>query len=202
MRTHEYLPPDADDYSNVQELNQAWLLLTTDLRRPQRARLAAAPFLLFSLREHDLEWWREALETKSQTDWLQRAGTATDPMRRLQSAALGFVWQLAQRNAYAARLVSGAGVTWCEMLTKVPIVKLIEQVSDRADLASPRLDRESTLAVGALYTSEHSAVRRSSHFAALQSLLTAPVVSPDEPLRAAACRMPRPRLKVADQLKE
>ena len=202
MRTHDYQPPDADDYANVTELNHAWLRATTGLRGPQRARLAAAPFLLFSLREHDLEWWRDALDSKSQADWLCQTESAPNPIRRIQSAALGFIWQLARRNPYAARLVSGAGVTWCELLTSVPIVALIERVADRPDMTLSRLDRDATTSIEAACTSERAELRRSSHLGALQSMLTTSVASLDEPLRSAACRMPRARLRVADQLKE
>lgn len=202
MRTHNYDPPDVDDYSNVNELNQAWLKATTDLRGPQRARLANAPFLLFSLREHDLEWWRDALAEAPQGDWVQRTGTASESLRRVQSAALGFIWQLALRNPYAARLVSGAGVTWCETLTATPLITLIDRVADRDDLTTPRLERTSDAFFHADCTSVQSEVRRSSHLSALQSLLTTPVVNLDQPLRAAACHMPRPRLKVADRRKE
>lgn len=201
MRTYDYQPPSSDDYGNVAELNQAWLKATTDMHRPQRSRLAEAPFLLFTLREYDLEWWREALQEKSQADWMQH-NKATESLFRIHSAALGFLWQLALRNPYAARLVSGASITWCEMLTEVPLVKLIDQVADRADLSRSRLDIDTTAFFNADCTSAQKPIRRASHFVALQSLLTTPVVDHDHSLRSAACRMPRARLKVADKLKE
>ncbi|MEL7186484.1 MAG: hypothetical protein AAFN50_08640 [Pseudomonadota bacterium] len=202
MPTDDYHPPTADDYGNVTELNRAWLRATTELQRPQRARLADAPFLLFSLREHDLDWWRQLLEQKPQADWLHGAGVAAEPLRRLQGAALAFLWHLALRNPYAARLVSGAGVAWCDMLTAVPLVTLIDRAADRADLSTSRLGTSESTLFNADYTSAHAQVRRSSHFAALQSLLTAQTVDDHPQLTAAACSMPTPRLRVADQMKE
>jgi len=202
MPTDDYPPPTADDYGNVTELNRAWLRATTGLQRPQRARLPDAPFLLFSLREHDLEWWRQLLAQKPQADWLQSAAVAAKPLRRVQGAALAFLWHLALRNPYAARLVSGAGVAWCDMLTAVPLVPLIDRAAGRADLSTSRLDTNETALFNADCTSSHAQVRRSSHFAALQSLLTAHTVDDHPQLTAAACRMPAPRLRVADQMKE
>ena len=90
MHSNHYQPPAQSDYANVAELNEAWLRVTTDLKPPQRARLATAPFLLFSLRETDVQWWETALGSAPQPDLLQSAASSDWRLRELQLAALAF----------------------------------------------------------------------------------------------------------------
>ena len=51
LESGDYPGPSPDDYANVTALNTAFIRATLDLKGPQCGRLAAAPFLLFSLRE-------------------------------------------------------------------------------------------------------------------------------------------------------
>lgn len=196
----EYPGPSRDDYTNVQALNTAFLNQSHDLKGPQKGRLAAAPFLLFSLRENDLDWWETALADHSQLqlDEPSAQGRFTD--HGLQSASISFLWQLARRNPYAARIISGASVQWCEQLTGLPLVTVLERVATRGDLMASRLGGQNTVSAQLLDQGVSSSrnIRRSSHFVALQFLLTMSRSERHLRLPAAACRMTPPRLK-ADQ---
>ena len=193
----EYPGPSRADYANVLALNTAFLEASSDLKGPQRARLAAAPFLLFSLREIDLDWWASALADDRQGDLIAVPKHATEALCGLQSASISFLWQLADRNPYAARIISGATIAWCEMLTGPPLVTVLKRVGMRSDLIISRpgvIDLAHSQLLG-LGVSSRRDIRRSSHFTALQSLLTRSRVDQSQRLSAAACSMPAPGLK-------
>ena len=170
----EFPGPSPDDYANVLALNTAFIKAASEMKGPQRGRLAAAPFLLFSFREHDLEWWDSALTDKPQGDLMAVADLENQELRRIQTAALSFLWQLARRNPYATRIISGATVSWCERITDLPLVTLLDRIGVRGDLMQSRLDTPDVLGERLLGdgTSSRRNVRRSSQFTALQSLLT------------------------------
>lgn len=188
----EYPGPSADDYANVLALNTAFIKATIDMKGPQRGRLAAAPFLLFSLREHELEWWDDALADRRQGDLMAAAELSSPELRRLQTAALSFVWQLGRRNPYAARIISGATITWCEKITGLPLITLLDRIGVRGDLMQSRLNSQVGISERLLGdgTSSSQNVRRSSHLAVLQNLLTRSGLDSNTRLPAAACRMP------------
>ena len=188
----EYQGPSADDYGNVRALNRAFLRATTAFREPELGRLAGTPFLLFSLREQDLSWWDRALAVYRQGDLVEDVGTAEAAICQLQIAALSFLWYLGRRNPYAARVLTGASVAWCELVAELPLVTLLESAGGRIDLLTSRLDQAGALGEqlqgGA--TSSRRAVQRSSQHTALQLLLTGNHQREDhKPLAAAACRM-------------
>ena len=141
MESRDYQPPAPSDYDNVIELNRAFLAATGNLSRTQQKQLANAPFLLFSFREQQPEWWDRALA--EQAELLRDPGIAPEPLRRVQTTALAFLWQLADRNPYAARIISGASVEWCERLTSMPLLTLVQRVGDRADLLVSRVEGDS-----------------------------------------------------------
>ncbi|MCH7829468.1 MAG: hypothetical protein IIB75_02770 [Proteobacteria bacterium] len=197
----EFPGPGPDDYANVLALNTAFLEASSELKGPQRGRLAAAPFLLFSIRENDLDWWERALADGRQGDLMAAPELNDIELRGIQSAAIGFLWQLARRNPYAARVISGATIAWCEKLISFPLVTLLDRVGARSDLMKSRLDDQEDsghrlLGAG---TSSSSRVRHSSHLVVLQSLLTRTGSEQYIRLPAAACRMARPRLKIAER---
>jgi hypothetical protein len=172
-------------------LNTAFIKATLDLKGPQCGRLATTPFLLFSLRERDSEWWDEALAEERQGDLMEVAELAIPELLSLQSAALSFLWQLGRRNPYAVRIVSGATVSWCERITNLPLITLLSRAGARGDLMQSRLDEASgsyprLLSDG---TSARRIVRRSSHLAALQTLLRHSGIENYSRLPAAACKM-------------
>lgn len=195
----EYPGPTRDDYANVLALNVAFLDLMHEFKGPQKGRLAAAPFLLFSFHEDDPGWWERALRESPQRDLMASPDLTCAERRRLQSACIGFLWQLCRRNSYAARIISGATVQWCEKFAELPLVTLLERVGARSDLIITRLgatdpNSASLLSDGA---SSRRQVRRSSHVVALQALLTKNRSGERSRLHAAACSMPAPRLRVS-----
>ncbi len=190
----EYPGPRQDDYANVLALNTAFIKVTSDLKGPQRGRLAATPFLLFSLREDDTEWWQHALADDRQRDMIDRAELENPVLRCVQTAALSFLWQLALRNAYAVRVVSGASIAWCEMISELPLLTLLDRMSARADLIQSRLQAPDEIG-GRLMgcgASSSTTLRRSSQLCALQTLLTRAGSDPPARLPSAACNLSGP----------
>ena len=195
-----YPGPSRDDYANVLALNSAFIKAGFDLKGPQRGRLAAAPFLLFSIREHDRQWWEDALADTRQGDLMAAPDIESPELHCLQSAALSFLWQLALRNPYAVRIISGASISWCEKITDLPLLTLLERVGARSDLMLSRLDSP-TAPGGRLLgngTSSKRNIRRSTQLTALQSLLTRCDVDSYTQLPAAACSMKGP-MRVLDK---
>ena len=197
----EFRGPTSEDFANVRALNKAFLKATSDLPRQKLQRLAASPFLLFSFREDDDEWWDDVLNDDPQQDLMSTATVASNEIRKLQSAGLGFLWQLARRNPYAARIVSAATINWCEKLSAQTLVILLDRVATRGDLITSRLqDDEGTwsrlLDSG---TSAERRVRYSSQLSALQTMLTRTRSAQQVQLPAAACRMSVPNRRVADR---
>ena len=192
--SNEYPGPNEDDYENVRALNSAFIKATSDLKGPQRGRLAAAPFLLFSLRENDLAWWNDALADEPQGDFLAASAHQNSELRRLQTAALSFVWQLARRDPYAVRIISGATRMWCEKLTAMPLLTLLDRIGARNDLIISRLEHSAPIGERLLDggTSSTAKIRRSSQLTALQTLLTGVEFDDYARLPAAACNMSGP----------
>lgn len=191
---YEYPGPTPDDYLNVVALNTAFVCTTSNLKGPQRGRLAAAPFLLFSLRENDAEWWAEILSDPCKTDMLAVSVAPEPHVLQLQTAAVGFLWQLARRNPYAARIISGATVSWCENIGDLPLVTLLDRIAGRDDLMTSRI--ESPVPHGGRLlgngTSSRSRVRRSSQLTVLQSLLARTGLDGYAQVPAAACSLSVP----------
>lgn len=202
----EYQGLTTDDLANIHALNRSFLVAISDSGEPgfgvlaerrlsqlQLVRLAGAPFLLFSFREQDDEYWRRVLADDPQIDMLDSADPPIEKIRQLQVAGLGFLWQLSRRNPYAARIVSAAPVSWCERLAGLTLVSLLERAATRSDL------------LGARFPDEHNAWRRllgngisskrrlrtASQHCALQALLTSGQPLQYNRVSAAACNMRR-----------
>lgn len=203
----EYEGPTGDDLANITALNRAFLLAMSDsptcgfgviaersLTDPQLSRLASAPFLLFSMREHDGEYWETVVENKPQIDLIHSPGAPDDTIRQLQMASLGFLWQLSRRNPYAARIVSGAPVSWCERLADLTLVTLLQFAATRNDLLSARFPDDDKLWRRLLRNgiSARHRVRLTSHQCALQAMLTRQRGPTYSRVSAAACNMQRP----------
>ena len=190
----EFQGPSANDYVNVRALNTAFLKTISTLNGNQQERLAAAPLLLFSVHEGDLPWWDRLLAGSWQVDLMDDPDLA-DPLRRqLQFAALSFLWHLSRRNAYAARVITGASVAWCERIGALPLVTLLHRAGARADLIRSRLDVAGTLSDHLLLgaRSRRNKVRRSSQYTALQVLLTSNDAARVTAMASAACDMAGP----------
>lgn len=203
----EYQGPTRDDLANISALNRSFLVAMSGspgngfsvianrrLTESELSRLAGAPFLLFSLREHDGEYWGHVLGDEPQIDLIHSPGTPDDNIRQLQMAGLGFLWQLSRRNPYAARIVSGAPVSWCERLADLTLVTLLDIAATRDDLLSARFPDDGKLwrrllgnGISPRYT-----VRLTSHQCALQAMLTRQREPACNRAAAAACSMQRP----------
>ena len=179
----EYQGLTKDDLADVRELNRAWLRLTG---RPER--LAAAPFLLFSFREHDDDLWRSLLADASQHELFADRATPGHEQWVLQSAGLAFLWELSRRNAYVARIVGGAPLDWCRRIASETAYRVVGCAA-RHDLVEPRFADGATV-----YR------RVTAHIAALQSMLTTGIDTSTGSLPAAACRMRGPARRVSDQV--
>lgn len=210
----EYQGPTPGDLANVRALNRCFLgaasaagtgerfaaLGAERLTETQRARLASAPFLLFSFREQDEQYWQHVLDDDAQMELVDATHPAVEKIRQLQVAGLGFLWQLVRRNPYSARIVCGASVSWCERLAEQTLVRLLERVSMRGDLTRMRFENNTAVwrrlmgnGLGPGYQA-----RLASQHCALQAMLTAAAESPVARLPAAACAVSTPgQLKTA-----
>ena len=109
--------PELRDYRNVVALNTAYLKLIGServlargiagcqeplrqriigLHRNESERLAETPFLLFSFRERDDRYWDGILDENRDPGLFRSSGS--EAVDTLMSAALGFIWQLANRH--------------------------------------------------------------------------------------------------------
>jgi hypothetical protein len=217
----EFRGPEPADFANVRSLNRAFLKLICRptggkrLRRQlsplleplmaglttmQIQRLANAPFLLFSLRELGDVYWSEIFADDPTGDLFTPLGQPSPESGQLIAAALGFLWQLSSGNPYAARVVSGASLSWCERLSDVTFLKLIQCTAGRDDLLVLRHADNDNLWRKLLIAGINSEpeIRTSAHQCALQTMLTTAQSSANRPLSAAACRGPAPTLQVAE----
>ena len=194
-----------DDLANVTALNRAWLGLGNrqfgaDRMSPiRRERLAGVPFLLFSFREHDDGLWRRLLRDEPQADLIED-GPIDDPgLRSLQVAGLAFLWNLARRNPYVARIISGATLDWCDRLARSTAADLLCKAGHRLIICERfaaddvRLERLRECGAGV-----DAALREATQLGVLQSLLTQARDVRYSRLPAAACDLRLPHRKIVD----
>ena len=186
-----------DDLNNVRALNRTWLTLPgrgagviTEVRR--RERLSRTPFLLFSLCEGDESMWNDLLGEAPQQDLFVASQPADRSMCDLQADALAFLWELARRNPYVCRVVSGAPLSWCELLASVTVCRLLRRTR-RLTLLVERFEENSPMHRRLLLRGGSALrdARRAAHVSALQALLTQAPLPQYQRLPAAACRMRR-----------
>lgn len=201
----EYRALTPDDLDNVRALNAVWLHSgeagAGRLSARQVDRLAATPFLLFTLQEDDDDRWQRLLNRPPQRELLQDSGAAADERRSLQAATLAFLWELARRNPYAARLVSQASTRWCLLVTPVPLMRLLACSAD-CDLIRGRFDPDAAVFRRLLRRggSGLDDMREAVQLSALQAVLTARRPGRHEQPRAAACRAHSPLREVVDEV--
>jgi hypothetical protein len=220
--TMEFKGPSTTDYENVSSLNRAFLTLLrrepaarcclaglreplagrlVTLTEPQADRLAKTPFLLMSFRERDDRFWDGAFSTDLTRDLFAVPPSASDELGRLISAGLGFVWQLAKQNPYAARLICGASLHWCEQLTELTFLNLLAIAGNRNEVLTLRYAADAELWTKLLQcgTSREHEVRHAAHISALQSVLTRAAAPAGRKWATAACAAKSPSLRVADE---
>ena len=215
-----YQGPEKADLANVLMLNKAFIAwqrtmspetvtgptLPAEVRArfaalsaEQRGRLARMPFLLMSLAEDDEARWQSLFAEQRTRDLLQCVHRRDEAASRLIAAGLGFLWQLSQHNPYAVRLLSGAGLAWCEQLASCTLMDLFSRALEEQALLAPRMadkpDLWHKLLTAGVSNRRH--LRRAARVAALQTLLTQSPTRAYRPLAAAACRMPLPRTRRA-----
>lgn len=207
------------DFDNVASLNSAWLTMLgtehallrglddcpvslrqrlTGLTRAEIHRLAETPFLLFSFRERDNRYWDEILEGRQAPGLFRSSGS--EPVDTLVAAALGFVWQLANRNPYSLRIICGATLYWCERIGELTFFGLLDAVRNAGDVPLLRHGHRDTLWRKLLNEgiSADSDVRRAAQLAALQCVLTDPQPFPVSTWRTAARSIPSSEIRITE----
>jgi len=214
----EYRGPENTDYDNVTALNRALLAccagggagrrllgvlpahLAARWRRlsgVERERLARTPFLLLSFRERDYDFWDRLL---GENRPLFESAAGSDPaLSALVGSALGYVWHLACLNPYAARLICGASLHWCERLAEQPLAELTAAAAGRS-LVTLRSADDACLWSKLLRdgVAADRTVRDAARISALQRMLTgyeAPGMRP----ALAARRLGGPSRRVTDR---
>ena len=218
----DFQPPETVDLTNVYSLNRAFLTLLTSggealgnreprpvafvaglgkLDRRRRRRLAETPFLLFSLAENDVPRWRPVFTGAREIDMFDNLDRPTVDEARIVQAAIGFLWQLAKKRPYAARVISGASYYWCERLALCTLVDLFNFAANEPRLLTLRMADNAALwhklVVGG--TSDDVNIRATAKLSALQTVLTMIGDESSERLPAAACSMPAPSTRVAER---
>jgi len=217
----EFSGPQKAEFNNVRSLNEAFLNslraspgadglrqafpsklrpVIAGLTDLQARRLSEVPFLLLSLREQEDDYWSVFFADDPNGD-LFAVNSGGGNESHLAAAALGFLWQLAQHNPYAVRLLSGATIMWCEHLANCTLFRLLDRAADRADLLRPRLAENSEFwskLLGPGLSSEPG-IRKAAHLSALQSILTIDRAERYRDVRAAACKTRSPALRVAEK---
>ncbi len=169
----------------------------------QVKRLAAVPFLLFTLGESDDAYWDHLLGDRPVRDLFAATRNDSDPLGQITSAALGFLWQLARKNPYAARLLSGGTVHWCEQLASCTLLFVLQCAVENPELIGPRLPNNTVFwhrLLGAGLSSEAD-VRRAAHLCALQTMLTPIETTGSQRFRSAACYSSVPTMQLKEQRK-
>ena len=212
-----YQCPARSDFTNMSALNREFIciLRTTPglagfdeavqhrlalLGRRQIDWLAATPFLLYSLQEHDVHNWQQLLYADPNADLFDELTSGCPAMNDLAATTAGFLWQLAQQNPYSVRLISGASEPWCQLVGGVTYCELLNQVrrrdglivlrdADNRDLWRKLLDSG---------VSSDSRLRNAAQISALQTLLTTASMTQESDWRAAACAGNAPQLRVAE----
>lgn len=221
----DFQGPDAADLDNVYSLNRAYLdglsrppavasgapsgapsgaagivekLTALSLRKS--TLLSQCPFLIYSLPEAADRRWTRLFSDDAQPDLFDATSLSPECVGGLAPATLGFLWELAKRNPYATRLVSGASLDWCERLADSSPVRVFRFATGEPGLLSPRLPshREFWSKLLGAGTSNDEEIRHAAQLTALQTVLTNPAAEHYQRLPAAACLMPTPARRVAE----
>ena len=207
----DYPSPNAADFNEVTVLNTAFLALLKDdraaavllaglsadtagklsgLTETQSQRLASAPFLLFSLREADDQYWDEVQSDGASYSLFAASGVGSIDGNRLVSASLGYIWQMAQRNPYTLRLICCASLYWCERISDQPLMHVISRATGRDDLLELRAGTESGVWRRLLDSglSRRNDVWLATQYSVLQALLMVSPAKRDTAWKSAACR--------------
>jgi hypothetical protein len=215
-----YPSPRDIDFHEVAELNRAFLRLLASEAEAGRlladvaveirtrlcnlddeamVRLADAPFLLFSLREGDGDYWDEVHNDAASYDLFTDEVPECSDRTRLIAAALGYVWQMARQNPYTLRLVCCASLYWCERIAEQPIMNVINRATARNDLIGLRAADNTCLWRKLLSggVDRRRSVRAATQHSVLQNLLIRPSTGSGERWKSAACRTRIPSMRLS-----
>ena len=209
-----YQGPSTDDLDNIHALNRRFLetlpnagfsgcLSRRRLSASQQAHLGCAPFLLFSFREGEPDYWKHVLSDDAQLRLLPSESPLNAMTRELQVAGLSFLWHLSRYNPYAVRIVSGAPHSWCEQVAALPVATFLHRTAERADMLVPRFRDQADVWQRLLKSgvSPNAKLRAMSHQSAFQTMVTrTDSVNPaidNKQLQVAAARLPPPGQKNA-----
>jgi hypothetical protein len=217
----EFAGPESEDFINVFALNRAFLQLVSGKRDVNAARIVApdsvtrrlhklrdsqvenlskTPFLLFSLREREADYWESIFANPGTRDLFTESASRSDEQSRLVAASLGFLWQLAKRNPYAARLICGASLYWCEQIAETTICQLLAMAGLRSDLLTLRFSHDEELWRKLLQDGirREQRIRDAAQLSALQFVLTRSDSYGQKSWPIAARTVQRPKFRVAD----
>ena len=220
----DFSGPERSDLKDVESINLAFLSFLRSaageplrsclpqklqpamqaLSRRQVERLAKVPFLLMSMGESDEDGWTQASRGRPIRDLFTPSRDETDPLARIATAAAGFLWQLARKNPYAARVVSGATLAWCEQLAEQTLLRVFECAVDDHRMLTPRLADNAVFwhrLLGAGVSTEFE-IRRAAHLSALQTVLTHAAATPPRRLQTAACYSSVPSMELRQPAKK
>ena len=195
------LRKDGDDPVRARPETEALVAKLASLGGHQSDRLAQCPFLLFALAEAEDWRWDSLFNSEERRDLIDKLERPSEVSARLTAATLGFLWELAKRNPYAARLVSGASLNWCEQLSDTSPVRLFQFAASESGLISPRLANRAEFWTKLLDagSSREKNIRHAAQLCALQTALTCQKSERYGQLSAAACSMPAPAMRVAER---
>lgn len=213
-----YPGPSRSDFANVRALNREFLRVVkaspeafdfetqrrnrlVSLGRRQAEWLSAVPFLLLSVQEDDAALWQRLVRDDPYSDLFIGPHKQSADVCNLAATAVGFLWQLAQHNPYAVRLLSGAPPGWCELITGVTYFELVTLVRNCANLLVVRSSANTEFWTKLLDggVRPENDIRRASQIAALQIHLTSRLPTLSQAWPAAACRTRQPQLRVAEK---
>jgi len=212
--------PTEVDYRNLEPLNRTFLKLLNDdpsaprllsgcappsaqrikvLSVAETERLARVRFMLFGFREHDDDFWSRLLDEPGTPGLFDLP--VSEALGALIDSALAFAWQLAQRNPYTLRLITGATLYWCELIAEQRLADLIDRYRQSGDVPVLRLSNQADMWKSLLGggTAAHPEIRRTVHAAALQRVLAGDDGSAARRWSRAASRIAFPARKVADE---
>ncbi|MDH4048187.1 MAG: hypothetical protein OEW68_01410 [Gammaproteobacteria bacterium] len=218
----EFTGPEAADFANVRALNIAFLQLARNGKLPrtclqgldsrlakrllelterQAERLAGTPFLLFSFRERDARYWDQLFAEPRSRDLFAVPPPSGDEFATLVAAGLGFSWQLAQRNPFAARILAGASLHWCERISERTFFRLLAIAGTRHDLLQLRFPADTDLWAKLLDggVMRRESIRHSAHLSALQTVLTSDRFDQRPSWPVAARKVAPPGLRIAEE---
>ena len=209
------------DLANVEALNRAFLLWLRDpskrtirdaevaslarrlstLNECEIARLSRTPFLLMSIQDRDERRWRAVFENRCSADLFDGSCRPGRQESSILMATLGFLWSMARRNPYAARLVSGTSLEWCDQLAGRPVMEVFEHAAQFSPPVPRRADDSDfwrkLIDAG---TSIRKDVRLAARISALHTTITRSAAKTTTgPVAVAACDMPPVSMQVTDR---